>query len=159
MMNWLTLIPLATAILLVGASAPTHAQQPEKKEGTVFDLDPKKKTVELGWEVIEFEQAGGTKAQPIEIPKAFRVEKAKYPLSEKLVVRFTKAPTFVSANGKEREANGSEYTAYRGNGNYPGFKASPDAVLKNRKVTLVFKKDEVVMILVNGSETIKLPQK
>ncbi len=159
MMNRLTLIPLATAVLLVAPSAPTQAQPGEKKEGTIFSIDMKKQTVELGWEVIEFEQVGGTKAQPIEIPKAVRVEKATYPLSEKLVVRYTKAPTFIGATGKEREATGTEYTAYRGNGNQPGFKASPDAVLKNRKVTLVFKNDEVVMILVNGSETIKLPAK
>ena len=35
-----------------------------------------------------------------------------------------------------------------------------EAVFKNQKVTLVFiKKDEMVMILVSGSETIKLPAK
>lgn len=158
-MNRLSLIPLATAVLLVAFSAHTQAQQQEKKDGTIFSIDTKKRTVELGWEVIEFEQVGGTKFQPIEVPKSVRTEKATYPLSEKVAIRFTKAPTFVDAAGKERKATGTEYQAYRGNGSYPGFKASPDTALKNQKVTLVFKKDEVIMILVNGSETIKLPEK
>jgi hypothetical protein len=34
-----------------------------------------------------------------------------------------------------------------------------EAGFSNRKVTLVFKKDGVAMILVSGSEAIKLPEK
>lgn len=155
---------LVVAILFATHSAPTLAQPGEKKEGIILGIDQKKKTVELGWVVTEIERIpipGGTKFQPNDIifEKAVGTQKATYPLSEKMAIRFTKAPTFVDAAGKERKATGTEYQAYRGNGNITGFKASPDVVLKSREVTLVFKKDEVVMILVNGSETIKLPEK
>ena len=155
---------LVLVILVATHTAPALAQPGERKEGTILGIDQKKKTVELGWVVTEIERIpipGGTKAQPNDIffEKAVGTQKATYPLSEKVAIRFTKAPTFVDAAGKERKATGPEYQAYRGNGNITGFKASSDVALKNLEVTLVFKKDEVVMILVNGSETIKPPEK
>jgi len=155
---------LAAVILLFTQASLVSGQEVVKQEGKIVSIDPKTQKLELSWVVSEIERIpvpGGTKAQPndIFIEKAVRTEKAKYQLAEKHVVRFTQAPIFVDANGKERKATGTEYTAYRGNGNQPGFRSSPGVILKERSVTLVIRKDEVTMILVTGSEKIEEPKK